>query len=171
MPTKCKSCSNITPTIQKYNMDNYLCYLCNISKIFVDCGDILDYSDNILICISDLKQSDIINKTYKYLKLNNRIPFPEEIDEKVIKLDYPVYIFYETYKKMNEREKSKFDVKIFFTNVIDRNLLKIKKMTDPYYPIEKINIKYHENKKKFIDDKLNVLYMKYNSLFINNKYI
>jgi hypothetical protein len=133
-------------------------------------NNIIDFTDNIVICISELKQIDIISLTYNYFKEHNRIPYPTDLDKNVIILDYPVYVFNQIYNMMNENDKKKFNVKIFFTNVIDKNMLKVKKMSDPYYPNEKIDQKYHQNKKK-LDKSLEDIYYTYYSLINDNKYI
>jgi phage pi2 protein 07 len=133
-------------------------------------NNIIDFTDNIIICLSELNQEDIISLTYKYFREHNRIPYSTELDENVIILDYPVYVFNQIYNMMNENDKKKFNIKIFFTNVIDKNMLKVKKMGDPYYPNEKIDQKYHQNKKK-IDKFLENIYYTYYSSINNNKYI
>jgi hypothetical protein len=176
MPIKCCKCSNITPLI---NNNNNLCYLCNIVNIFNIFNNnnfnenYFDesYSHDIIICISKKDQLQIINDTYSYLKKHSRMPYPQDIDQDVIILNYPVYIFYLIYNQLNKQDITKFNCcKIFFTNTIDRNLLIIKKFGDKMFNTEKIDIKYHQNK-QFLDDDRHNIYMKYYSLINSNKYI
>ena len=176
MPTKCQNCSNITPSLTQSliytnKMNNKICLLCNLVDMFISKNNnIIDFTDNIIICLSSLNQKDIIELTYKYFKEHNKIPYPSDLDKNVIILDYPVYLFNQIYNIMNDNDRKKFNVKIFFTNVIDRNMLKVKKITESYYPIEKISSKYHENKKK-LDKSLDDIYYLYYSSINNNKYI
>jgi hypothetical protein len=117
----CENCN------QKYALiNNNKCVFCNIvtenkkSDIY-----------NFIICKSDMNQDDIINKTYEYFINCDKIPLPNniDIDAKLIKIN--PYLF----KKNIISSK----YKIFFTNCIDRNLIKTKRFPQKYV-IEKLNI-------------------------------
>jgi hypothetical protein len=84
-----------------------------------------------VICKSDLNQNEIINKTYEYFMNNDNIPEPREIDKKSLLIKINPYLFI---KNIVSNE-----YKIFFTNCIDRNLIKTKRFPQKYN-IEKLNI-------------------------------
>jgi hypothetical protein len=117
----CENCNLKYATI-----NNKKCVFCNIitenkkSDIY-----------NFIICKSDIDQIDIINKTYEYFINNDKIPEPNNIDSnsKLIKVN--PYLF--------KKNIISNEYKIFFTNCIDRNLIKTKRFPQKY-AIEKINI-------------------------------
>ena len=173
MPIKCKKCNNITPQLNQINQE--ICHICNLVDTFNNRTFSEDNSHDIVICISKKNQQEIINNTYDFFKKYNKIPYPKDIDKDAITLNYPVYIFYLTLNLIlnliNNDKNIKFDdIKIFFTNTIDRNIMKIRKIGEKMYQIEKIDIKYHTNK-KYLDDKRHDIYMKYYSSINLYKYI
>lgn len=107
-------------------VNNNKCVFCNIITNTKK-SDIY----NFIICKSDLNQNDIINKTYEYFINNDKIPEPCDIDinAKLIKIN--PYLF--------KKNIISNEYKIFFTNCIDRNLIKTKRFPQKYV-IEKLNI-------------------------------
>ncbi len=94
---------------------------------------------NITICKTKLTQEEIIKKTYDLFIENNVIPTHLEIDNMSKHIKYNPYIFRE-YIKLKDT-----DYKIFFTNCIDRNKIKTKRLASKYN-LEKINIdKYYSS--------------------------
>jgi hypothetical protein len=110
-------------------------YATVINKLCVFCNIIIDTkkSDiyNFIICKSDLDQNDIINKTYEFFNKNDKIPIPYEIDPNAELIKVNPYLF-----KMNIISNK---YKIFFTNCINRNLIKTKRFPQKYI-IEKLDI-------------------------------
>lgn len=119
----------------------FVCENCNLKYAIINnnncvfCNIITDTkkSDiyNFIICKSNLNQNDIINKTYDFFNKNDNIPEPNIIDTnaKIIKVN--PYLF--------KKNIISNEYKIFFTNCIDRNLIKTKRFPQKYN-IEKINI-------------------------------
>jgi len=87
---------------------------------------------NIVIGETELSQKEIINISYEFFKINNRIPYPNEIDPNVVILKTNPY----TYRKENKQ------CKIFFTNCIDYNKIKTPKFPMKFNP-QPLNLKYH----------------------------
>ncbi len=117
----CENCN-----LKYSNITNKKCVFCNIITNTKK-SDIY----NFIICKSDLDQNDIINKTYEYFMNNDNIPEPREIDKKSLLIKTNPYLFI---KNIVSEE-----YKIFFTNCIDRNLIKTKRFPQKYN-IEKLNI-------------------------------
>ena len=119
----------------------FVCQNCNLKYAVINnnkcvfCNIITDTkkSDiyNFIICKSDLNQIDIINKTYEYFMEHDKIPEPSDIDINTKLIKTNSYLFK---KNINSDE-----YKIFFTNCIDRNLIKTKRFPQKYN-IEKLNI-------------------------------
>jgi hypothetical protein len=119
----------------------FVCDNCNLkyanifNKKCVFCNIITDTkkSDiyNFIICRSDLCQNEIINKTYEFFNKNDKIPEPKDIDihAKLIKINPNLF----------KKNIISNEYKIFFTNCIDRNLIKTKRFPQKYV-IEKLNI-------------------------------
>jgi hypothetical protein len=103
------------------------CVFCNIVE-----NNIKSDVFNIIIANTELKQIDIIKKTYDFFKQNNRIPYPIEIDENVIIIKGNPYV----YRKNNK------SCKIFFTNCIDYNKIKTPKFPLRFNP-QQLNLKYN----------------------------
>jgi hypothetical protein len=174
----------------------YECKLCKLKyKELIDMKCILcsiihenKKSDvyNICIAYTDVSQSDIIQDTYDFIILEDKLPFPHEIDNtsKLIKCN--PYTFRE-FIKYCKLEKKYLDIidkfKIFFTNSIDMNKIKSKRFPLKY-KIEKLNIEYikssinlsdiqiniDKNINKNIDKNFENLYKKFTqSLYIQNE--
>lgn len=119
----------------------FVCDNCNLkyatinNKKCIFCNIVTDTkkSDiyNIIICRSDLSQNEIINKTYEFFMKNDKIPEPSDIDLNVKLIKINPYLF------VKNIISNKY--KIFFTNCIDRNLIKTKRFPQKYN-IEKLNI-------------------------------
>ncbi len=119
----------------------FICENCNLKYAVINsnkcvfCNIITDTKKtdiyNFIICKSDMDQNDIINKTYEYFIENDKIPEPKDIDThaKLIKIN--PYLF--------KKNMILNEYKIFFTNCIDRNLIKTKRFPQKYV-IEKLNI-------------------------------
>ena len=105
---------------------NKLCVFCdivyNLNK---------NHSYKYVICKSELEQDDVIRKTYEYFMKNDVIPVPDKIDSSAQIIMVSPYNF--------AKNITKKSYKIFFTNHIDRNNIKTKRLTDKY-PIEKLNV-------------------------------
>jgi hypothetical protein len=129
MFTQCISCNLKYP-----HVTSGLCEFCKIVR-YNNKSDVFNY----VLAISELSQEDIIKCTYGYLKEHDRIPTPEEVDPSHTKVAVNPYIY-----RLNNRICS---FKIFYTNCIDRNKIKIKKIGKEY-KTEILNIdKYCSNKK------------------------
>lgn len=117
-------CKNCHLKYSKINDD--LCIFC---KIVIDNKKEQLY--NFIICKSNLRQEEIIKNTYELFIKNDVIPSPNEIDECAIKININPHLFFKYIK--NDQYK------IFFTNCIDRNQIKIKRFGSSYN-LEKLNI-------------------------------
>ena len=117
----CENCD-----LKYVSINNKKCVFCNI---ITDTKKSDMY--NFIICKSDLTQLDIINKTYEYFIENDKIPEPKDIDihAKLIKINPNLF----------KKNIISNEYKIFFTNCIDRNLIKTKRFPQKYV-IEKLNI-------------------------------
>ena len=118
---ECKHCE------LKYSVvTDKLCEFCNIIK---NNNKLNIYK--FVICQTELTQIEIIQKTYDYFNISKCIPSPNQIDNncKIIKVN--PYLFRESI------QSDKY--KIFFTNCIDRNKLKIKRIGEQYQ-IEKLDV-------------------------------
>jgi hypothetical protein len=118
---ECENC------LLKYSItNNGLCIFCKIIK-----KNSKEQIYNFIICKSVLTQEEIIKKTYDLFIKNDIIPSPKQIDNSAIKININPYLFYKYIK--NDKYK------IFFTNCIDRNQIKIKRLGSQYN-LEKLNI-------------------------------
>jgi hypothetical protein len=110
---------------------------CNLNKnnLCEFCDIIINLNKNnlykFIICYSKLEQIDIIKKTYEYFINNDKFPLVESIDKDAVIISINPYFFKKYIKDKN--------YKIFFTNMINKNNIKIKKLGLPY-PLEKLNI-------------------------------
>lgn len=109
------------------------CVFCNIVE-----NNIKNDVFNIVIGATELKQIDIINKTYEFFKKNNRIPYPNEIDPNVVIIKCNPYV----YRKENKQIKQIKQIKIFFTNCVDYNKIKTPKFPLKFNP-QTLNLKYN----------------------------
>jgi len=136
----CKLCNN---NVIKLNPYTQLCILCNIYKFY----DRLDVY-NIVLCISNMNQLDIIKATHQFLQKNNTIPLPINIDEHAIHININPTVLYEcniiinTSNEYENEKKILNNIKIFYTNTIDRNLLKSRRLIDGQFKQEKLNPLY-----------------------------
>ena len=137
---------------------------------------------NVCIAYTEVTQTDIIQDTYDFIILEDRMPFPHEIDDTCKLIKCNPYIFREFIKYCKTEQKylniiDKF--KIFFTNTIDMNKIKSKRFPLKY-KIEKLNIEYiksnmdlsdiQTNNNKYIDKNFENLYKKFTqSLYIQNE--
>lgn len=118
---KCNICK-----LKYYKLCEKKCHFCDIITNLKK-KDIYKY----VICYSKLDQNDIVIKTYEYFMKHDKIPIPNEIDIEAKIISINPYMFKKYIKNTN--------YKIFFTNVIDRNNIKVKRICQ-LYPIEKLNI-------------------------------
>lgn len=112
--------------LKYYNLNNKLCEFCNIVYNLKKTD-----SYKYIICQTKISQYEIIKKTYEYFIKNDKMPLPNEIDKESIIISVNPYYFISNIKNDN--------YKIFYTNCIDRNNIKVKKYLNKY-PNEKINI-------------------------------
>lgn len=121
---------------------NSLCEFCRIVK-YNNKYDVFNY----ILCVSDLTQDEIIKTTFEIFKKTNVIPIPEEVDPSCIKLGLNPYI----YRLENDESRlSKLNIVIFYTNAIDRNKLKIKKIC--IYKTEILDVDSYCSNKKDINN-------------------
>ena len=121
---------------------NSLCEFCRIVK-YNNKYDVFNY----ILCVSDLTQDEIIKTTFEIFKKTNVIPIPEEVDPSCIKLALNPYI----YRLENDESRlSKLNIVIFYTNAIDRNKLKIKKIG--IYKTEILDVDSYCSNKKDINN-------------------
>jgi len=120
-----------------------LCEFCRIVK-YNNKYDVFNY----ILCISDLSQEDIIKITFEIFKKCNKIPTPEEVDPSCIKLQLNPYI----YRLKNDAAAlEKLNIVIFYTNALDRNKLKIKKIGQEF-KTEMLDIESYCSNKKNINN-------------------
>ena len=150
---ECRSCK-----LNYKELQNNYCIFCNI-VLNNKKSDIY----NICIGYTNLTQNDIIKNTYNNIILENKIPYPQNIDNKVILININPYIFREFILYIQKDEINIIDkFKLFFTNTIDLNKVKLKKFPLKY-KIEKLNINYikTESTLKDIDTNIAELYEKF----------
>jgi len=125
--------------LKYYKLFGKICNFCDIVTNLKK-TDVYKY----VICYSKLQQIEIIIKTYEYFMKNDKIPIPNEIDIEAKIISINPYMFKKYINNSN--------YKIFFTNTIDRNNIKVKKLCQTY-PIEKLNmINYSGIELKKIDE-------------------
>lgn len=155
----CFNCKLSYPKYFKINQKNY-CYFCKLIY-FLNQTDI--YS--IHVGYSMTNQDEIVKKTKDILLKENRIPSHKEIDlnSKIIQVN--PYIFLNVIKMMNQNEQVCFsNVKIFFTEDLNVEFIKIGRMIDKPKPIKKSNEKI--NKINILPHQ-KVLYEKYLKTYLN----
>ena len=122
------------------SINNNKCVFCNIVT-HTKKSDIY----NFIICRSDLSQNEIINKTYEFFNKNDKIPEPSDIDIHVTIIKTNPYLFIKNMiSNLFIKNIITSEYKIFFTNCIDRNLIKTKRFPQKYN-IEKLNINKFSN--------------------------
>lgn len=159
MSNNCFNCKLTYPryfTIQK----KQYCYFCKLTY-FLEQSDIFAIN----IGYSTISQEEIIKKTKEIILKENRIPTNKEIDPNSKLVQINSYILLNLIKLMSQTEQVCFqNVKIFFTENIDIDAIKIKRLIDKPRPLNKTNI---------IPEKISllshqrVLYDKYYHKFVN----
>ena len=167
---KCSHC------LQDYNTLN------NFSKLCVLCDLCLNYNrinlDKVVMGISNLSQLDIIKQTRDYVIKHNKLPMSHELDKdvKLIKLTPTLYNEYLNLATISQKRELN-NIKYFYTNTIDRNLIKCRRIIDGKFKLETLNLAYLSNKYDLIDidsqlniliNKLNTKFKDKNSQFINS---
>ena len=110
-----KKCDNCL--LKYHKLENNLCRLCSM----IATNDKKKYMDEIILCVSQLSQNEIICKTIEYIKKNNKIPYPNIIDPNVLLSNIPLY----QYNKQK-------NIKIFVTNLFDYSYLNLEKFGDGF---------------------------------------
>jgi hypothetical protein len=156
----CFNCKLTYPKYFKINDKSY-CYFCKLIYF-------LDQSDVFCINIgySILNQDDIVKKTKDILIKENRIPSHKEVDPNSKLVLVNPYIFKNIIKLMTQQEQICFsNVKIFFTDDLDTEYIKVRRLIDKPKPIKKskdiinkIDILPHQK----------VLYEKYHKTYLNS---
>jgi hypothetical protein len=159
MSNNCFNCKLTYPkyfTIQK----KQYCYFCKLTY-FLEQSDIFAIN----IGYSTISQDEIIKKTKEIILKENRIPTNKEIDPNSKLVQINSYILLNLIKLMSQTEQVCFqNVKIFFTENIEIDSIKIKRIIDKPRPLNKTNI---------IPEKIQllshqrVLYDKYYNKFVN----
>jgi hypothetical protein len=159
----CFNCELTYPKYFKINNKNY-CYFCKLIY-FIEQSDI--YSVN--IGYSTFNQNEIIKKTKGILSTENRIPHHSEIDPNSKILLVNPYIFINVLNMMNYSEKICFsNIRIFFTDDINIDNIKIQRLINTNKSIKKSNIKI--NKIKILSHQKQ-LYDKYLKSFISKNLV
>jgi hypothetical protein len=156
----CFNCKLTYPKYFKINDKSY-CYFCKLIYF-------LDQSDVFCINIgySILNQDDIVKKTKDILIKENRIPSHKEVDPNSKLVLVNPYIFKNIIKLMTQQEQICFsNVKIFFTDDLDTEYIKIRRLIDKPKPIKKS--KESINKIDILPHQ-KVLYEKYHKTFLNS---
>jgi hypothetical protein len=131
----------------------------------------MDHTDifKIYIGYSTLSQDFIVKKTKEILFKENRVPTNKDIDAQSKLVQINPYILINIIKNMTHTEQICFsNIKIFFTENIDMDSIKVKRLIDKPKSLNKTNI---------IPNKINllpyqkVLYDKYINKFLNNSSI
>ena len=156
------NCFNCKLTYPKYfniNKKSY-CYFCKLIY-FLDQSDVF----SINIGYSMLNQDEIVKKTKDILINENRIPSHKDIDPNSKLVLVNPFIFKNVINLMSQHEQICFsNVKIFFTEDMDTEYIKIKRLIDKprsvkksYEVFTKIQILPHQK----------VLYDKYQKSYVN----
>ena len=159
----CNNCKETYPRYFSINNNKY-CYFCKL-LYFMEFTDIF----KVYIGYSILSQDDIVKKTKEILFKENRVPTNKDIDAQSKLVQINPYILINMIKKMSHNEQICFsNIKIFFTEDIDMDLIKVKRLIDKPKLINKTNI---------IPNKINllcyqkVIYEKYIDKFVNEQSI
>ena len=122
---KCFNCKNTSSKYFCFNKNNY-CYFCKL-VYFLEPSDVFF----IHIGYSMVEQDEIVRKTKDAITKENRIPSHKEIDPNSKLLKVNPYIFLNLVKLMSQPEQICFaNIKIFFSQNIDINLIKIRRIID-----------------------------------------
>ena len=129
----CDNCKLNYPCFFKINNNNY-CYFCRV-VYFLEQKDIF----SVHIGYSIFDQDEIIKKTKNILSTKNKMPSHTEIDPNSKLVLINPFILKNLIKIMSQSEQICFsNIKIFFSEDLDTNLVKIKRLIDK--PIIKTNI-------------------------------
>jgi hypothetical protein len=159
----CYNCKESYPRYFPINNNKY-CYFCKLIY-FIEHTDIF----KVYIGYSTLSQDLIVKKTKEILFKENRVPTNKDIDphSKIVQIN--PYILINMIKNMTHTEQICFsNIKIFFTEDIDMDSIKVKRFIDKPKPLNKTNI--IPNKIQLLPYQ-KVLYEKYIEKFINNNSI
>lgn len=111
---KCSICNTLISRYYIFN-DEKLCYLCYIVN------NIGFFNNNIIICHSKLSQLDINKLVFEYIKSNNTLPSPKNIDNDIKLVDLTLFEFSRII--MNDINiLNKLNIKLMFTNLELYNL-------------------------------------------------
>ena len=156
------NCFNCKLTYPKYfniNKKSY-CYFCKLIY-FLEQSDIF----SINIGYSMLNQDEIVKKTKEILIKENRIASHKEIDPNSKLVLVNPFIFKNCINLMTQNEQICFsNVKIFFTESLNTEYIKIKRLIDKPKPIKKT---YEVFNKIPILPHQKVLYDKYQKSYLN----
>jgi hypothetical protein len=112
-----------------------------------------------------LPQDIIVKKTKEFLLENNKMPTNKDIDAQSKLVQINSYILINMIKNMTHTEQICFsNIKIFFTEDIDMEMIKVRRIIDKPKPIIKTNIIL--NKIQLLPYQ-KVIYDKYINNFIN----
>ena len=162
----CNNCNNCKESYPKYiiiNKKKY-CYFCKLIY-FIEHTDIF----KIYIGYSVLPQDTIVKKTKQFLLENNKMPTNKDIDIQSKLVQINPYILINVIKTMSYTEQICFsNIKIFFTEDIDMDMIKVRRIIDKPKLLIKSNIIL--NKIQLLPYQ-KVLYEKYINNFINDRSI
>jgi hypothetical protein len=131
----CFNCKLSYPKYFEISKNKY-CYFCKLIY-FMEQKDIF----SIHIGYSTMQQEEIIKKTKEILKSENRIPTNKDIDKNSKLVLINPYILTNLIKLMSTSEQVCFsNIRIFFSEDIDTDYIKIKRMIDKPKPIIKSNL-------------------------------
>jgi hypothetical protein len=132
------NCNNCKETYPKYftiNKNKY-CYFCKLIY-FMEQNDIF----KIYIGYSTLPQDEIVKKTKEILVKEYRVPTNKDIDihSKLVQIN--PYILINIIKNMTHTEQICFsNIKIFFSEEIDMEMIKVRRLIDKPKLLNKTNI-------------------------------
>ena len=131
----CFNCKESYPRYFSINKNQY-CYFCKLIY-FMEYTDIF----KIYIAYSTIPQDDIVKKTKEILFKENRVPTNKDIDMHSKLVQVNPYIIINIIKNMSHAEQICFsNIKIFFTEDIDMDSIKVKRLIDKPKPLNKTNI-------------------------------
>ena len=155
---ECYNCKEKYPKYFTINNNKY-CYFCKLIY-FMEYTDIF----KVYIGYSTISQDEIVKKTKEILFKENRVPTNKDIDMHSKLVQINPYILINIIKNMLQSEQICFsNIKIFFTEDIDMDLIKVKRFIDKPTPLNKTNI--IPNKIQLISSQ-KVIYDKYINKFI-----
>lgn len=132
------NCNNCKESYPKYFTINKkpFCYFCKLIY-FMEQNDIF----KVYIGYSTLSQDEIVNKTKEILVKEYRVPTNKDIDVHSKLVQINPYILINMIKNMNHTEQICFsNIKIFFTEDLDMEMIKVRRLIDKPKPLIKTNI-------------------------------